>query len=124
LRKEWPAAQVIILTGYGDLPAAQRAIRLGVVEFLTKPCHLRDVELALERARQRREMIWTSQPDPDNAPQQAKAVTLANLEQQQILAALDRHQGNKTAAAAELGISRRTLHYRLAQYRSHAGPVE
>ena len=33
-----------------------------------------------------------------------------------IFAALERHNGNRTAAAAALGISRRTLHYRLQDY--------
>jgi len=29
---------------------------------------------------------------------------------------LERNRGNRTAAAVELGISRRTLHYRLQEY--------
>jgi transcriptional regulator with PAS, ATPase and Fis domain len=42
--------------------------------------------------------------------------TLEQLEKQHILAALARNLGNRTATAAELGISERTLYYRLAQY--------
>src|SRR5256885_1396130 len=34
LRERWPATQVIILTGFGDLEAARDAIRLDVVDFL------------------------------------------------------------------------------------------
>jgi DNA-binding NtrC family response regulator len=49
---------------------------------------------------------------------------LAEVEFQQIVATLQRHQGNKTAAAAELGISRRTLHYRLAEYRQRGTPID
>ena len=45
--------QVIILTGFGDLEAAKKAIHLDVVEFLTKPCHLGELERALDRARRR-----------------------------------------------------------------------
>src|SRR4051812_23456542 len=40
LRQRAPQTQVIILTGFGDLDAAREAIRLDVVDFLTKPCHL------------------------------------------------------------------------------------
>jgi DNA-binding NtrC family response regulator len=115
VRREWPATQVIILTGFGDLAAAQQAIRLDVVEFLTKPCHLRDIELALDHARRR---VAASSRATAAPASQERAQTLADAECRQILAALSRHGGNKTAAAAELGISRRKLHYRLAEYRA------
>lgn len=118
LRADHPHTPVIILTGFGDLPAAQRAIRLNVTEFLTKPCHLRDLELALDRAR--RALPDTTVKD-DPAPQPAARVdtmTLAESEYRQIVSALRRNSGNKTAAALDLGISRRTLHYRIAHYKS------
>ena len=47
VRERWPRTQVIILTGFGDLESARQAIRLNVVDFLTKPCHLGDLEVAL-----------------------------------------------------------------------------
>ena len=53
VKRDWPLTQVIVLTGYGDLDSARRAIHLNVVDFLTKPCHLSDIELALDRARRR-----------------------------------------------------------------------
>ncbi len=61
LRRKHPATQVIILTGFGDLDTAQQAIRLDAVDFLTKPCHLGELELALDRAARRRH-------DPDTKP--------------------------------------------------------
>ncbi len=103
VRRRWPATQVVVLTAYGDLAAAQEAIRLGVADFLTKPFHLSDVEAAMDRARRR----WTAPPPPPAA----EPVTLADAEGAAIRAALARHGGNRTAAAAELGISRRKLHY-------------
>ena len=42
-------ADVIILTGNGTLEAAQKAIRLGVAEFLTKPYAIADLESVLHR---------------------------------------------------------------------------
>ncbi len=42
-------------------------------------------------------------------------LSLRELESQEIQAALDRHQGNKTAAANELGISVKTLYNKLGQ---------
>jgi transcriptional regulator with PAS, ATPase and Fis domain len=42
-------------------------------------------------------------------------LSLRELEAQAIQAALDRHAGNKTAAANELGISIKTLYNKLGQ---------
>lgn len=128
LRERWPATQVIVLTGFGDLEAARRAIHLDVVDFLTKPCPLRDIEMALERARRRihsaeRGEIGTVHPaHTTHESEKESAATLWEIERRQILAALDRNNGNRTAAAAELGISRRTLHYRLSEYRRLGHP--
>ena len=123
VRQRWPETQVIVLTGFGALEAAQVAIRLDVVDFLSKPCHLSDVEVALERARRRLlgpgPGLGSDDPEvsdeaegPPDGPE-----TLGEVERQQIMAALDRNDGNRSKAAAELGISRRTLYNRLAEYR-------
>lgn len=123
LHQRWPDSQVIVLTGYGDLESARRAIHLDVVDFLSKPCPLNEMEMALERARRRlhstERNIGPAKP-PTASSGEAKAnqpPTLWEIERQQILSALERNQGNRTAAAEELGISRRTLHYRLQEYR-------
>src|SRR5438067_2159303 len=55
LRQTHPLTEVIILTGFGDLEAAKKAIHFDVVEFLTKPAHLGELEQALDRARKRLE---------------------------------------------------------------------
>jgi len=113
IRDRWPDTQVIIMTGFGDLQTARAAIRLDVVDFITKPFHLRDVELALDRARRRVPLERVEVAEESSEPTKPK--TLAETERQAILAALDRHHGNRTAAAAELGISRRKLHYWLSE---------
>jgi DNA-binding NtrC family response regulator len=126
VRKSWPATQVVILSGYGDLAAAQRAIHLDVVDFLSKPCRLGELEQALDRARRRlspsvpalAQEVHASMPE---ASPDAKTSTLKQTERDQIFAALERNNGNRTAAAQELGISRRTLHYRLSEYRRQGG---
>jgi DNA-binding NtrC family response regulator len=120
LRERWPATQVIILTGFGSLESARAAIHLDVVEFLTKPCPLNKVEEALHRARRRFDEARLH-ATPVNAPAPppptaAPGETLEEHERRAILAALQRNNGNRTATAAELGISRRTLHYRLQEY--------
>lgn len=138
---------VIILTGAGSLEAAQAAIERGVTAFLTKPCELAklDAALAAARAANRRprdpavEIVAGAIADPPeirppyaasapplpcrtsdqavNDPAAPEASTLDDMICQAILDAVARHGGNRTRAAAELGISRRMLQYRLAAIR-------
>lgn len=119
VRLRRPGTSFIILTGYGDLEAARQAIRLDVTDFLTKPTSLGELEKALHRAWAR----LPGAPGPKSAPSSiparrdaptTSAQTLEEIERDQILAALERHDGNRAAAAAELGISVRTLYYKLA----------
>ena len=124
--------QVIILTGFGDLDAARRAIRLEVVDFLIKPCSMDDLENALNRARLRWLERWADGEVPSptlpafEEPMQSTTASAAgelsdqisidDMERQLILAAISRNHGNRQSAAAELGISVRKLYYRLQQY--------
>ena len=126
VHRGWPALQLIILTGFGDIDAAKRAIRLDVVDFLTKPCGMDELEVALARARQRWTDRWAAvwhsaalAPHPVPPP---SVTSMELMERQLILAALERHQGNREAAAAEVGISVRKLYYRLQQYQRDEGP--
>ncbi|CAN5371926.1 hypothetical protein BH10PLA1_BH10PLA1_14500 [soil metagenome] len=118
IRQRWSQTAVIVLTGFGDLAAARAAIRLDVVDFLTKPCRLDDLETALDRAWKRSPASQLPiVPDAEIESDPGKpAKTLEEIERLHILGALARNNGNRTAAAAELGISRRTLQYRLSEY--------
>jgi DNA-binding NtrC family response regulator len=132
LRARLPRVQGIVLTGFASLDAAREAIHLDVVEFLTKPCHLGELEQALDRAMRRlappgKPALAAHEPGRDAAvpagPRGADSMgdanagrTLEEIEREHILATLQRHDGNRTAAAAELGISRRTLYYKLDGY--------
>ncbi|MEM9345144.1 MAG: response regulator [Planctomycetota bacterium] len=138
LRKGWPAIQVIVLTGFGDLDSAKNAIRLDVVDFLTKPTHLGELEEALSRAWRRiddaagLDAVQLPEPtaedlaedeeeddsadvsSPRLAPQPGES--LEELERRHILDTLAKHDGNRRDTAEALGISLRTLYYRLSQY--------
>lgn len=119
LRNRGIDAPAIILTGFGDLKAAQQAIELKVVAFLTKPVPLGELEQAIDRARkQLKPDLPIIVPDAAAPADGAKPVKLEELERQHILSALSRNNGNRTATAKELGISRRTLQYRLAEYQA------
>lgn len=124
IRARWPHTQMLILTGYGDLEAAKRAMRLDVVDFLGKPCQLADLEVALDRAmRRRRNHIVAHRVDDEQQPVEQPAAaaarggrTIEELERAHILDALARNGGNRKATAIELGLSIRTLYYRLSVY--------
>lgn len=116
-----PETQVVMLTGFGDLDSAKRAIRLGAADFLTKPAALGDLESALDRAWQKMgeqepeidisRVSMMAEPEPDDGDKSLEAI-----ERRAILDALARHDGNRKEAAEELGISLRTLYYRIRQY--------
>jgi len=111
LRTSLPHAGVVVLTGFADVDAARSAIRLGVSDFLTKPCDLGELEVALDRALRTRARSNAPTPVDDRT-----GTTLAAVERRHILSVLARHNDNRARAAAELGISLRTLYYRLEEY--------
>ncbi|MFQ5461410.1 MAG: response regulator transcription factor [Phycisphaerae bacterium] len=130
LRQRWPATAVVILTGFGTLAAAQKAIRLGVIEFLTKPASLGDIEQALHRAWRVRfdvgedEFGGTAAATTGDGARHRRSgapKTLRDIQFHCILEALERHGGNRAAAATELGISERKLYYWLVEYRRAGG---
>jgi DNA-binding NtrC family response regulator len=45
-----PFAIVMILTGYPSIPDAVEAIRVGAVDFLSKPCRIEEIRIRIERA--------------------------------------------------------------------------
>ena len=130
LRSDDATRPVILLTAHATVEMAVEAMKLGAVDFLTKPCPLEDLEIALAKARRRRleslePAIWRAmrepsvgeaQPDTSGAADAHPPLTLEAIERVHILAALERNGGNRAATAAELGISERTLYYRLGQY--------
>jgi two-component system response regulator RegA len=128
LRQTNLTTQVIVLTGFGDLEAAKKAIHLDIVEFLTKPAHLGELEVALDRARKRLEEITspiaTAPPPPMAPPDLPPATTLDEVEREHILAALVRNNGNRSSTATELGISLRTLYYRLNEYQKQGFHID
>lgn len=115
LRERSSGIQAIVLTGFASVEAARQAVHLDVVEFLTKPCHLGELEKALDRALRKLPPQFPEAAG-GNPTTDAEGMTLHEVERQHILATLERHNGNRTATAAELAISRRTLYYKLEEY--------
>lgn len=124
-------AGVVVLAAFGRLESAVQALRLHPDDFLAKPCTLGEIERALVglqrrhaeqyRIRQIEAMVCGDEPrrQMQSRPAQQDAqesATLRDLQRVHILKTLAQHRGNKSAAAAQLGISLRTLYNRLKRY--------
>ncbi len=57
LRKRAPYLPILLLTGYGDIPAAIEALKAGATEFLTKPPNVLELAALLRRAVAQRPLL-------------------------------------------------------------------
>ncbi len=51
VKEDYPSMEVIMITGHGDMDAVIQAMRLGAMEFFTKPFRLLDMKVAIQRSR-------------------------------------------------------------------------
>ncbi len=56
VKDERPDLEVVVLTAHGTVDTALAAMKLGANDYLQKPCHLQDLEVALHRAHARRQL--------------------------------------------------------------------
>ncbi|SKB01776.1 two-component system, response regulator RegA [Prosthecobacter debontii] len=104
LRQRQPRARLIVLTGYGSIPGALKAVRLGADDYLLKPASADQVLAALQgRA------ATSPRPAANDTP------SLARLEWEHIQRVLHDCRGNISHAAEALGIDRRTLQRKLGK---------
>ncbi len=50
LREQWPDVRVVVMTGYGSVPDAVRAMKMGADDYIIKPVSKEEVLLIVERA--------------------------------------------------------------------------
>jgi two-component system response regulator RegA len=103
---------VVVMTAYADIDLAVQALRRGAFDFVTKPWD--NVRLIATC----REALQRAQPAPDDAPAPtAEPVrSLAAQERAAVLAAMAQAEGNLSAAARLLGLSRAALYRRLDKH--------
>jgi two-component system, NtrC family, sensor kinase len=53
VKKRWPQIEAIVMTAFGEMNLAIRALQLDASDFITKPLHDEALFLALQRARER-----------------------------------------------------------------------
>jgi two-component system, response regulator RegA len=100
-----PTLSVILMTAYGSVSLAVDALKQGATDFVLKPWRndklIGAVISGWESTRSRRA---------------EERLTLDALERNAINRALMRHEGNVSAAAAALGLSRAALYRRISKY--------
>jgi two-component system response regulator RegA len=103
LRERRDDARVIVLTGYGAIASAVAAVKIGAIDYLSKPADAAEVTQAL--LAQGGEL-----PDPPENPMSADRVRWEHI--QRVYEMCDR---NVSETARRLGMHRRTLQRILAK---------
>lgn len=49
-KQRYPVLEIIMMTAYGTIESAVQAMKLGAYDYLTKPCHLPELEMLVEKA--------------------------------------------------------------------------
>ena len=100
LRKTSPDCRIVILTGYGSISTAVEAIKLGAINYLTKPADIEKIEKAFKG-----ELL-------DQKEKQGP-ITLSQQEHEYIEYMLVRNGGNISKTAQDLGLHRQSLQRKL-----------
>ncbi|MFN0165967.1 MAG: response regulator transcription factor [Bryobacteraceae bacterium] len=107
LRELDPTTIVIMLTGFGSIPTALAAVKLGADHYLSKPVDVDQILGAYENLRSQ---------EPSEALPPANVPSLARVEWEHIQRVLTDCSGNISQAAKLLGIHRRSLQRKLSKY--------
>ena len=103
IRELRPDSRVIVLTGYGAIATAVAAVKIGAVDYLSKPADADDVEKALLSRGE-------DKPPPPENPMSADRVRWEHI--QRVFELCDR---NVSETARRLNMHRRTLQRILAK---------
>lgn len=100
LKQISPNCRIVILTGYGSISTAVEAIKLGAINYLTKPADIDKIEQALLGK------------TVENAKQK-QPITLSQQEHEYIEYVLTQNDGNISKTAKALGLHRQSLQRKL-----------
>jgi len=103
LREARPESRIVVLTGYGAIATAVAAVKIGALDYLSKPADADDVEKALLSG-------GADKPDPPEHPMSADRVRWEHI--QRVFELCDR---NVSETARRLNMHRRTLQRILAK---------
>lgn len=102
LHSEYHELKMIVLTGFASIATAVEAIKLGAIQYLTKPADADEIVAALRQQDANAALEITEKP-----------MSVRRLEWEHIQSVLNQHDGNISATARALGIHRRSLQRKL-----------
>ncbi len=103
--------QVVVLTNFSQNQFGLEAVNSGAFDFVSKPWNNEKLTVTLRNAYRIRELEISQQKSTSDI-----AITLDEMERKMMESALERHDGNVTLAAGELGITRQTLYNKGKKY--------
>lgn len=102
LRAQSPGIKILVLTGYASIATAVQAIKLGAVNYLSKPASIEQILRA-----------FAEQEEPQEAADEVSP--LRRREWEHIQQVLLENNGNVSATARQLKMHRRTLQRKLGK---------
>lgn len=99
-----PETRIVMLTGYASIATAVEAIKLGAINYLTKPVDADQVIAAFQRLEGNADVPLANDP-----------LSVDRLEWEHIQRVLAEHEGNISATARALKMHRRTLQRKLSK---------
>ena len=97
-----PDMKIVMLTAYASIATTVEAIKLGAINYLTKPASVQEIIEKLSQAE-----------DSSKTPIEDTPLSIKRLEWEHLQKVLLEHDGNISAAARALNMHRRTLQRKL-----------
>ncbi len=107
---------IVVITAFGDVDIAVKAMKLGAEDFVTKPWDndllIEKIKKAIEKNRQHRQNKEAARraSQLEAAENERLTLTLDEVKMQHIRSVIDSCGGNLSAAAQQLGVNRQTLY--------------
>ena len=79
INEQYPTVKTVILSGYSDFSYAQQALRLGALDYLTKPINFNAIRDLLKRVREKLDAESAQSGDNDRLRQTLKRSMIMNL---------------------------------------------
>ena len=102
---------IILMTAFGDIDIAVRAMKQGADDFVTKPWDNRELIEKIVAAIEKRQNNTNQQKEEEETTS-----TLKEIEEERLRKVLKETGRNITKSAEILGISRRTLYNKIEKY--------
>ena len=129
VKKRAPLTEVALMSGYGTIPSAVQAMRLGACDFLVKPFRVGELNAVLEHMAEKVRMARQEESrrrqgtTPEAIAAGLLCTDLEEMERLTMQRVFDQVEGDKERAQKLLGISRATLYRKIKRYGIQYGAV-